>query len=395
MKEDSSRRLAHIDALRGIAIALVFVVHAASRADVSGTLEKVTACGQYGVQLFFVVSAYTIMLSLDRRSGTDPNLFSNFFIRRLFRIVPVYWFGILLYTLLYGLDSRSLLPGPEPWHFLLHVPLLNVLHPATSSSVVPGGWSISLEVLFYLAVPLLLAAITSTKRALMFSALAVVFLPVANLILSRLAGPLIKVDEHILNGLFWYRFPLNQLGAFAMGFLLFYLSKNQVLKDFLSDRLLNLTLLASLLACCVFLTISKIPFPPKHLIYSVLFCGVGLLLGTCPWAFLVNTPLRFLGKISYSCYLLHFLVLKELLVLQERYSLILSDQHVRFLVLLLLTILITVPLSWVSYKLIECPAIGLGRALIKRRSKQTAPAPIEPIPASETKAAAPAKSSAD
>lgn len=84
-----SNRYAYIDALRGIAIALVFVVHAGGRAGVDGVLNKVVSAGQYGVQLFFVISAFTIFLTLDRRKGREANLVQNFFIRRLFRILPV------------------------------------------------------------------------------------------------------------------------------------------------------------------------------------------------------------------------------------------------------------------------------------------------------------------
>ena len=53
----SKNRYDYIDALRGIAIALVFVVHAGGRANVEGAFRKVISSGQYGVQLFFVISA--------------------------------------------------------------------------------------------------------------------------------------------------------------------------------------------------------------------------------------------------------------------------------------------------------------------------------------------------
>ena len=174
-------RYDYIDALRGLAIALVFVVHAGGRAGVDGVLKKVVSTGQYGVQLFFVISAFTIFLTLDRRQGREANLVQNFFIRRLFRILPVYWFGMVFYTILYGMESRSLLPGPELWHFVPNFFLVNLLHPDAMSSVVPGGWSISCEVLFYCMVPPLFLVITNTKRSIYFVMLTVVFLPIGHL----------------------------------------------------------------------------------------------------------------------------------------------------------------------------------------------------------------------
>jgi len=361
-------RLDYIDALRGIAILGVFVVHSSggAGADVDGLLRKIASCGQYGVQLFFVISAYTILLSLDRRESNDKHLYSNFFIRRLFRIVPVYWFGMLLYTALYGLESRTTLPGPEPWHYFMHATLTNVLHPSTLSSVVPGGWSISLEVLFYLSIPFLFTLVTNLKRAAIFTAISVVLLPVINLLLSKVVGPFIRVDETVLNYLFWYRFPLNQIGAFSFGFLLFYLLKDTKIQQLLSDKLLNGVLIGSVIFSAAFLTVSSIRLPPKHLVFSFLFCLIALLLASCPWRIIVNPVFRFFGRISYSCYLIHFLILTELLNFQSRHGLYIENQNLRFLVFLSLTTILTVPLAWISFKLIECPSISWGREVSKR-----------------------------
>lgn len=106
MTIENRNRFEYIDAMRGLAIFLVMVVHAGSRAGVDGYLRLFTEAGQYGVQLFFVVSAYTILLSLDRRRTGDPRLMQNFFIRRLFRIIPVYG-AVWSFTLWYMDCSRE------------------------------------------------------------------------------------------------------------------------------------------------------------------------------------------------------------------------------------------------------------------------------------------------
>ena len=79
----------YIDGLRGIAILLVLLVH--NRFLVAGAnyfppnvLEVIDA-GQYGVQLFFVVSAYTLMSSFYTRKN-EPFQSRNFFIRRFFAL---------------------------------------------------------------------------------------------------------------------------------------------------------------------------------------------------------------------------------------------------------------------------------------------------------------------
>jgi len=365
----SKNRYDYIDALRGIAIALVFVVHAGGRANVEGAFRKVISSGQYGVQLFFVISAFTIFLTLDRRKGKEEGLITNFFIRRLFRILPVYWFGIVFYTVLYGLGSRSLLPGPEVWHFLPNFLLVNLLHPETMSSVVPGGWSISCEVLFYCVVPLLFPIITTYKRALYFIMLTVVLFPVMSKVISVILASQFSLYDSDLVRLYWYRFPLNQLGAFAFGFLLFYLVREGRCWEFLSDKCLNFSLLVSLILMCVLLSLSQIPFPPRHLFYSGCFCIIAMLLSVIPWAVVVNRATIFLGRISYSCYLLHFFVLKEVMAYLTVNGIEIGNQYMRFTVIFTLTLVLTVPLGYMSYRIIELPASAVGRFLISYRAK--------------------------
>lgn len=154
IKPKPRARLEYIDALRGIAILMVIITHASSLVGLTGKVGWTFGIMAFGVQLFFVVSGFTIYLTFANSLEREyPNPVREFFIRRLARIVPVYWSGIILYTLVYGYASRGWLPGPETWHYPLHVMLLNIWHPAVQSSVVPGGWSISLEVMFYLAFP--------------------------------------------------------------------------------------------------------------------------------------------------------------------------------------------------------------------------------------------------
>ena len=57
------RKFEYIDALRGIAVLGVFLVHTTDYGpenDYSGIIEKIFLFGVRGVQLFFVASAFTL-----------------------------------------------------------------------------------------------------------------------------------------------------------------------------------------------------------------------------------------------------------------------------------------------------------------------------------------------
>src|ERR1700761_1325099 len=60
-----SGRLDWLDALRGWAVFRVVFVHSGEVAKCGGLELKFTNSGQYGVQLFFVVSALTISMTYD------------------------------------------------------------------------------------------------------------------------------------------------------------------------------------------------------------------------------------------------------------------------------------------------------------------------------------------
>ena len=70
---DFSRRFDYVDSLRGSAILLVLTVHCVLASD--GPMYFLI--GQRGVQLFYIVSAYTLFLSLIERR-TEKNFILNY-----------------------------------------------------------------------------------------------------------------------------------------------------------------------------------------------------------------------------------------------------------------------------------------------------------------------------
>jgi peptidoglycan/LPS O-acetylase OafA/YrhL len=136
------KRLEWLDCLRGYAIAAVVLVH----------LGLFPAGGR-GVQLFFVASAISLMYAHAVHGEEGA---SAFFVRRLFRIMPMLWLAVLLF---YVLDLVTTGQTPSKWQIISTVTLL----PSNASFAfqdiaVPGSWSIvceaSFNVLFPIAVDL-------------------------------------------------------------------------------------------------------------------------------------------------------------------------------------------------------------------------------------------------
>lgn len=356
-------RLDYLDALRGIAIVGVIIAHTGSIAATSSAIGHLAARGSYGVQLFFVISAFTIFLTYERAALSEHHPTKNFFIRRLLRIIPIYWMGIILYTVVYGLNSRGWLPGPKIWHYPLHLALVNLLHPETSSSVVPGGWSISCEVLFYLTVPIWFMWVKNLRSSIIFVIACCIVGPLLTEALRHTIGSWTAQFGPEADDQFYYRIIFNQMPCFSFGILTYFILKNPP-NWLIRLQVVKYNLVGLFVTGVLFIVAmeANLRFIGSHILFSAAFSSLALVLSQLPWAILVNPVSRFLGKISYSTYLLHFLVLKQLtLILPMKLQ---QNQNSYFFILLLCCLLITIPLAYVSFKLIETRFARLAKSII-------------------------------
>jgi len=225
-KKDPINRYAYIDALRGIAILLVIFGHTYPRiAYLPEWLRSFGFQGGRGVQLFFMVSALTLFLSLDSRKAFDQRVFVNFFIRRFFRIAPLFYMGIILYTILDGFKPRYWAPdGIGWWHIIATTTFMHGWYPTTLTSVVPGGWSIAVEMTFYACVPFLYLKIKNIYVA----SIAVLGSLLASLLIKNYTSGLLTTHAsfkpYLVDTFTRLWFP-SQLPVFMLGIVLYFFIK--------------------------------------------------------------------------------------------------------------------------------------------------------------------------
>jgi len=148
----STARLVEIDALRGVAALAVVLFHVTTR---FGELYQPATQplvsfpgGQYGVNLFFIISGFVIFMTLERTRRT-----SDFVVSRFSRLFPAYWVAIAMtfaITHWLGLPGKLVDGGSALGNMLmLHGLLLRVPH-------VDGVyWTLEVELLFYCGMLLL------------------------------------------------------------------------------------------------------------------------------------------------------------------------------------------------------------------------------------------------
>ena len=356
---DRRWHLPQLDALRGIAILNVVMVHSIywSPEHVLRTrwfVAFVAFSGQRGVQLFFLVSAFTLFLSDANRKGQrHPTL--NFFIRRFFRITPMFYLAILLHWLLHLYSFGT---SRQVWVSVLY---LAGFVPPTINRIAIGSWSVSTEAAFYMTLPLLYRWIKTASKAIVCTVVAAVAIWVANPYLVQWTG---YPD-------YWYLMSLSgNCPVFLMGIAAYFIwratiapTQQQQTPD---KRMLSAALLVLF---CIFYLFS-IPWSIVNTVQQSAFLAIFFFaLIMHPWPILVNRFTIGLGKISYSVYLLHIYIGKYVergIEAMARHYQWANIPTVQLTAAFLGKLGFTLPIAFLTWKWIEMPAIGFGRRLIQR-----------------------------
>ncbi len=361
------KKFAYIDALRGLAILGVLLVHCrqlgTSHCRPPMWFELIASAGFRGVQLFYVASAFTLFLSMDARRVDEKYPVVNFFIRRFFRIAPLFYFAMAYYLWWDGLGPRYWLgdaPAITVSNILSTATFTNGANPYWINSVVPGGWSVAVEMNFYLFLPILYRLVRNLKNALWATLGAFI---ASRSIVSLLSKNVLISDQRLWREYLSYFLPY-QLPVFFLGIVLFYLVTHRENGAFgrensttgLSYALLIIAV--ALLAACAIRPVEVPPF-----LYGIAFIILGYSLYLKPTKALVNRFTVFIGKISFSLYLVHPAIMRIML----KYNFIdfirypIANFFVRYIVLFGFSTAVSV----ITFTLIERPGLNAGKRIIK------------------------------
>mgnify|MGYP005749244627 FL=1 len=288
-----------MEGLRGFAVLLVFMVHYVSlsqpwldpQTGFAVLADHLHHVGNAGVDLFFVLSGYLIYGSLIARRQA----FGPYMKRRAQRIYPAFLAMFALYLVLsFVFPERSKIPA-DPGEALVYIAQNLLLLPGLFpiEPIITVAWSLSYEMFFYGLVPLLIGALalrdrTPSGRVTIILALSLMFL----LAVAVHGGPV-------------------RMLMFVGGMLLY--------EALPSPRLRTPSAAAAVAATLGALAFTLIPVPGIQMfaVKMIVLClGFFVLCLACfrdpaapvARAFSV-TPLRWLGNMSYSFYLMHGLAL--------------------------------------------------------------------------------------
>ncbi|WP_276349128.1 acyltransferase [Daejeonella sp. JGW-45] len=359
----------YLNALRGIAIILVVILHVSQTVEaLPPAVFKLLERGSYGVQLFFIASAYTIFLSYARRSQIEGEyLIKNFFIRRFFRIAPLYYLAAIFYTIFYYYHPDGF---QEPVNVLKVIPsvlFINGFFPGAINYIPPGGWSVGVEMAFYCTVPFLFQKVDSLKRAIRLFALLFLATMVIKFALRFLMIYFLDMNYLSMEGWTLYFWFPNQIVIFSFGIILYFL----VPKFTLKKQWLGGIYLLFLFALLILLFILKDKYDsyhviPEHVLAAAIFSVVFLIMSKAKVKLLNNQVTRFLGEISFSLYLVHFVIV----YFTDKLLLGFTNPYVELMTKLVIVLFCGAMICYLTYTGIEKRGIALGNRIINRRMNE-------------------------
>lgn len=381
-------RFAYFDSLRAIAVVAILVHHVAYYVGAQYGAWYSAFCARLGVgvTLFFLISGFLLYRPYAvAMLGGPPALSTRVYAsRRALRIVPAYWLALTLLGVWPGLDGVF---ESDWWalYGLLQSYSLNWIF----KGITPA-WSLSVEAAFYVTLPFFALALARAGRQLDLG--------------RRLRLQLVALACSGLFGLGYRAFTFHLhsyvlLGTTLPAFLLWFAVGMSVAVVSAwyegRERAWGLTqwfathpgwCWAIALGVLVGMSLSNLfprPFSKEpdtmasHLGEHVLYALVALLMmlpavfgereGGWPRRLMGSRALRWLGSISYGLFLWHAPLLSAFQV--RGWSTVIPSMP--FLSLTLLGVPVVIACAWVSWRLVEQPALRLAHA------RRSAPGPAE------------------
>jgi peptidoglycan/LPS O-acetylase OafA/YrhL len=350
-----------LDILRFFAFLGVYVVHIVDypiefleQHHVPHVLAQVVMAmatgGAYGVDVFFILSAYLITELLLREKHTMGHLnVPAFYLRRLLRIWPLYYLALLIAAYVSFFNPTGEFGPRYVTAFLLFMGNWSFVWFGWPTSVAVPLWSVSVEEQFYLFWPPVVARLS--RRGIAYAALLMIVMANGT---RLLAAAMHEGKEHLWGNTFAH------LDSIAAGILLALWLGGKSLSLRLPQRIALIVF--GLMCFGIRGHYRIIPGGDELSIlgtlvgYNALVAGAIAIMVAFIGMPLRSATLQYLGKISYGLYVYH---LGCILVMDKVF---IMDPGVLHAVLrVFVAFAFTVAVSAVSYAIIEKPFLNLKR----------------------------------
>lgn len=351
-----------LNGLRAIAAFAVVFSHCLREAPMLGLppRERGLMLAGHGVTLFFAISGFliTYLLLLEKTKTNTVNI-RSFYIRRILRIWPLYYFYLIVALLAVWFYLPGELTSMIPFYVLLCANVPFIL--GRTLPFLDHYWSLGVEEQFYIFWPWVVRRVKQLEKFLVLFVIGFFLLKVAAYLYLRKTGNVVPYQIA----------EIMRFGCMAIGGLGAYwaFNGNKTYLRFVYNRITEIAAWAVILV----LALGYSPFPSLIGSETIAIVSVILIMNSSAerrkLINLDNGVFDFLGKISYGIYVYHPLVIFFTVKL-------FADQFAdlppygRVGVLIGLVSAVTIFIAWVSFTYFEKPFLKLKDrfAVVKSRS---------------------------
>jgi peptidoglycan/LPS O-acetylase OafA/YrhL len=319
--------------LRGVAaLAVCFYHFACGNVDYlkdTNIIKIMSQYGHWGVEVFFVISGFIIPYSMYIKGYTIKN-WKEFLIKRTIRIEPPYLLNILLVIVLAYMSTLSPYYRGDKFsldylNLISHLGYLNSYFGLPPLN--PVFWTLVIEFQYYILISLILPFVTSSNKYIRYTTL-----------LAFYGTGYFLWDKNFI-----FRYSL----IFITGIMIF-LFFSEIIKR--KEFYINIIVVFFLISITYETTVL---IPTAFAFLIILFTDINF------------TFSNFLGKISYSVYLIHVPIGARVLNLSENFII---GESLRT-IFIFIAIGISIVAGWVFFYIIERPALKWSSKIIYNKKK--------------------------
>jgi peptidoglycan/LPS O-acetylase OafA/YrhL len=340
------QRLHELDALRGFA-ALAVVLHHLALGNAEA--EVIFKYGATGVNLFFIISGFVIYLSISK-----INDWRDFVQNRFIRLYPTYWVCVTITAIvrLFTMSNESstldlikqYLVNLTMYQYYLRVPDIDGVY-----------WTLIVEICFYATITVFICLRIKNKIEY-FGYIALIVILFHYFILQELSQYNLYVSKIYFYSQFLY--PLiNYFPLFFAGILFYKVKLNRLTFDKVIGLIVCFTMTVLLFEkSAAKASVNYFEYAITTGIYFIIW----ILYIKGKLMFIVSKATLFLGRISYSLYLLHGFVSVQVII-----PFLVKDLGLNYWSAFLISLLLSISLAFIVTKFFEEPIIAYIKGQIK------------------------------
>ena len=337
------KRLGYLDTARGFAAIAVLIFHVtlelpSNESQFVNILQSffinIFDLGKIGVVLFFIISGLVIPYSFKTNSLKLG--LSSFAVSRFFRLYPVYWVSAIIGFVLYGTFSYE--------ELLANLTMIQQI--LGYKNIIGLYWTLQIELIFYFLVSCVFLFKKLRDLNFLFK-VSLIFLFIS-LILA------------VIRCYFELKLPLAlplalSLMFFATMYRCLLIENDDSVKQLFKKYLVLYSITIPVICWLGYSTSFGNENPVKYVVTYFVGMLLFLLVGKIKFS---NSITEYLGKISYSVYLFHPLIIK---LYQDIFT-----TSLNYFVSLSIILFSTVFISHITYYLFEKPFVKLGHKIKSR-----------------------------